>query len=152
MLLHMSVSAICRRPATCRLFAVTVLLAPFLGGCVALELPSERYFDPEDRGGLFGDWRPGPAKLPAAEEWASGIQPAEMLAAESTVAPGHACGSACTVDDCQGGILPMEVDPATGLPCVKKPDAPEVPWPRFHPVPTRPVFGTHRRPVFGKHR
>jgi len=124
-----------------RVFVLTVLLVPSLGGCVALQLPSERYFDPEDRGGLLGDWRPGPAKLPPAAQWADEVEAVQAIFPEQPLAPGHACGSACQADDCDGGILPMEVDPVTGLPCVKKSKAPEVPWPRFHPVPTRPVFG-----------
>lgn len=89
-----------------------VLLPTLLGGCVALNIPSVRYDDPEDRGGLFGPHRKTDASAVPELTDVSGLADGR-----------HACTS---------GSEDLEIaDP---------PKPPEVPWPRFHPLPTRPVF------------
>jgi len=91
-------------------------------GCVAMNIPSVRYHDPDDRGGILGPHRPA-----GAED-------------VSTQTVGY-CDAGCCGDDGEwpgvgefapvgGGCLPLGSE--------KKP--PGVPWPRFHPLPTRPVF------------
>ncbi|MGV3483215.1 MAG: hypothetical protein ACO1RT_02220 [Planctomycetaceae bacterium] len=109
------------RPLAPWLWWGVILLMPVLsGGCVALNIPSVRYDDPEDHGGLFG--------------------PHRKSALHATPHAGEA----------DGGVL---VDaPAACATCVDDgldefgDDAPakaaEVPWPRFHPLPTRPVFSS----------
>ncbi|MEM6776504.1 MAG: hypothetical protein AAF670_02535 [Planctomycetota bacterium] len=117
----------------------SILLLPICAGCVALGLPSERYHDPSDHGGLLGDWRSAdgvvPAAMPAplAEEF---IEEGAVLVPNENHAP---CGS-CLSDDASY-CFPMDLDPVTGAAASKPPAAPEVPWPRYHPVPTRPVLG-----------
>jgi len=81
-------------------------------GCVALSIPSKRFHDPQDHGGLFGDFRKGGS---------SGV-------------PGHPVqldGHFCDAFDEQDEF---------GTGGHAHPKAPEIPWPRYHPVPTRPVF------------
>ncbi|MBB3205340.1 hypothetical protein FHS27_001140 [Rhodopirellula rubra] len=96
-------------------------------GCLALGIPSERIHDPADRGGLLGDWNSdvqyGPAEM------------AQELLHEGAVLTSPDEGVFCS------DVSPLDVSPKTG--CLKEPKEkpPEVPWPRFHPVPTRPVFG-----------
>jgi hypothetical protein len=94
------------------LVGVIVLLA---SGCIAPNLPSYRYHDPHDRGGLLGDYRSGASShgLPCAAETSDCI-----------AGPHH--GRGCSDDDFDG-------DHGAAKP-------PEIPWPRYHPVPTRPVF------------
>lgn len=107
----------CRRPLSrpgrvgrrlaCLVRAIAISLPLVsLGGCIALAIPSQRHFDPQDRGGLFGEFRP----------YQGGDN--------DTVPVGHGGpGKTCFQDD------PVMAE-----------EEPEVPWPRFHPIPTRPVF------------
>ena len=114
----------------------TVLRVGFLltlvhSGCVALNLPSERYHDPRDHGGIFGSWKTNavdPAATNAFSQPPNGID--------------HATGTIGSTVDCIGGES-LSVNPfdTTQGEYAKPPEPPEVPWPRFHPVPTRPVFG-----------
>lgn len=116
--------------------SLTLILTMLSSGCVALNLPSERYNDPTDHGGIFGGWETGvvdPAATAANHHSANhhSVNGIDHVAAkiESSV-------------DCIGGES-LDVDPfdtANGE-YAKPPEPPEVPWPRFHPVPTRPVFG-----------
>lgn len=78
-------------------------------GCIALNIPSQRYSDPNDRGGPLGPWKRG---------------------AEPACAPG---GSGCSTN---GTFLdePFASDPVDVVPAAE-----EIPWPKFHPVPTRPM-------------
>ncbi len=85
-------------------------------------IPSVRYLDPEDRGGLLGPQRPA---SPAEVAEASGGQ---VIVAGSD-APASCLG--CNDLGGEGGCEDDEPE---------KP--PEVPWPRFHPLPTRPVFSS----------
>src|SRR5687768_8679550 len=95
------------------------LLAPLLcGGCVALNIPSVRYDDPADRGGIFGPHR----------NTAVGSV-ADTVGGDSG-GLGEAPQSAARCAD--ESLEDIEEYPP--------PKTPEVPWPRFHPLPTRPVF------------
>jgi hypothetical protein len=93
-------------------------------GCVALNIPSERLHDPADHGGILGDWKTGGAGPQGAcseREWE---HPSRSF-------------SELSID---GG--PLECDPLDpSLDQNGNPKKDEVPWPLFHPVPTRPVFG-----------
>jgi hypothetical protein len=94
-------------------------------GCVALGIPSERFHDPADAGGLLGDWKrdyvygPGEVTAELAQQGAVIATP-----------DGVFCGDGATLDT-----------PPLGCTGTAQAKPPEVPWPRFHPVPTRPVFG-----------
>ncbi len=101
----------CLRNGRWPLICGVVVLA---SGCISPNLPSQRYHDPHDRGGLFGDYR------------GSGSESSQGCV--RTI--GH------HGDD-------FEDDSSLGEHGSQKP--PEVPWPRYHPVPTRPVFSA---PVF----
>jgi len=96
------------------------LLPILLSGCMALSIPSVRYHDPEDRGGLLGPQRPA---HPTEDVTASGEQVFVEDIAESSACMG--CGDESCDDGCEGS---------------ESERPPEVPWPRFHPLPTRPVF------------
>jgi hypothetical protein len=61
-----------------------------------------------------------------------------MCATNGTPHPGIAAQVGSGVMD---GAMPMELDPITGGVHSEPEKPPEVPWPRYHPVPTRPVFG-----------
>lgn len=126
-------------------FSILLLVAGLLtqAGCVALNIPSERIHDPVDGGGLFGHWRnrlgsQGQAPIAGHSAWehhsVSGSDWPEGLIESG------AAGGGCL--DC-GGYLDGGPD-GVCLDCeqaASKRKEPEVPWPRFHPVPTRPVFG-----------
>jgi hypothetical protein len=97
-------------------------------GCVALNIPSHRFDDPTDCGGVLGPWRKGHCK-PAHHHG--------DLGPHLTVGEFHDASGDCI----DGGPLDSApFDPS--LDCQGNPKRPEVPWPRFHPVPTRPVFGS----------
>ncbi|QDV64329.1 hypothetical protein [Crateriforma conspicua] len=116
------------------------------GGCVALNIPSYRHLDPHDDGGVFGGWnqpkRLGvPIDTPVPGD-------SSVIASDRSDAPmgcgptGHCGGVHGPVggpgsfeDECFGA--PIGMDGGGDVPVEK----PEVPWPKFHPVPTRPVFG-----------
>ncbi len=101
-----------------RLFLMGTMISQV--GCVALNIPSHRFHDPADHGGPLGHWR---HQDPLSE----GVSPVDGS---------HQGGPWCI----DGG--PLEVDPCDpSLDVHGNPKQPEVPWPRFHPVPTRPVFG-----------
>lgn len=117
-----------------------VLVGP-LTGCVALNIPSDRHHDHADQGGLFGPWKGGTGR------------PVGLAATAHC-----ACGDAHCVDGSCGNVIPgdsfvssniddgsLTVDPfdtTQGEYAVAEVE--EVPWPRFHPLPTRPIFGNYR--------
>ena len=104
------------------LVAWLLLLAMTQLGCVALNVPSQRYHDPVDGGGIFGGWT---SSSPTVQSHQASI---------------YHPGSDIIDEGCLGGSL--EVDPFDSDSSTDgNPKPPEVPWPRFHPVPTRPVFG-----------
>jgi len=93
-----------------------VLPVGLFGGCLAMNIPSVRYQDPEDRGGILGAHKKQePATLEAMAE-------SQHSSIDST-----SCGC---IDCGEGEMIDGE----------KPEKPPEVPWPRFHPLPTRPVF------------
>lgn len=116
-------------------------------GCVALGVPSKRMHDPDDHGGLLGDWRRGRPHT-AAQHTQSLIEDGAVIVPTD----GHGVMCASTGPMHQGdigqvgsgvidGVMPLDLDPVTGGVHAEPEKPPEVPWPRFHPVPTRPVFG-----------
>ncbi|MCC9643400.1 hypothetical protein LOC71_14035 [Rhodopirellula sp. JC740] len=132
--------------AAVRMLVVLACVSCF-GGCVALGVPSERLHDPDDHGGFFGDWRRGRPH--------SNAQHTQNLIEDGAViVPTDGHGVLCESGGCESsqsfvagsgvldGVSPMDLDPITGERFVEQEKPPEVPWPRFHPVPTRPVFGT----------
>ena len=108
----------------CFFFGFAWISPVLLSGCLALSIPSVRYHDPEDRGGLLGPQRPANSAEVAA---VSEEQVFAESGGESSILPSSCTG--CGGDDCAGECEGSESE---------KP--PEVPWPRFHPLPTRPVF------------
>ena len=80
-------------------------------GCVAINVPSRRFHDTNDRGGLLGPWASADCQTCGNEP----IDGTEWL-------------TESMVDD----QIRVEAAQAT------KPDP--VPWPRYHPIPTRPAF------------
>ncbi len=96
-----------------------LLLVSSQSGCVALSIPSERFHDPADGGGLFGHWHGDLGHSCERCEHSPGNWDPSSL---------------------DGGPLECDpLDPAAGE--HGKPKQDEVPWPKFYPVPTRPVFG-----------
>ena len=96
-------------------------------GCVALNIPSQRFHDTDDRGGPLGHLD-GPRSLFKFHE-------------SDNQAPIEHCHQPAAPVCLDGG--PLEADPFdSSLDIHGQPKPPEIPWPRFHPVPTRPVFGT----------
>jgi hypothetical protein len=92
-------------------------------GCVALNLPSDRYQDPADHGGLLGSWKTADASPPASGD-------SETY-----------CDETGTPVD-QGALVVDPFDTESGEFADAKKD--EIPWPRFHPIPTRPIYGNYR--------
>ncbi|GAA4463808.1 hypothetical protein [Novipirellula rosea] len=152
-----------RSASTKTLFLVLGLgLISIQAGCVALNIPSERLADPEDGGGVLGDWKHNRSKRIATKLHHAFSDPVGI---ESTAV---FAGSGAFDPDCAPGV-PGHAEPldAAGYPidprfpvdqgfdggalAVDPFDssveqdgsikAPEIPWPRFHPMPTRPVFG-----------
>lgn len=131
-------------------------------GCVALNIPSERLHDATDHGGMFGDWRKHRHIADNSHAGSSShhrLHAHHALGADSSLdgvsLAGHHCNDpSCVLDhhfiDGQGihGARfaidggPLEEDPfgpvagSNGAASES-----EIPWPRFHPIPTRPVFG-----------
>ncbi|TWU40905.1 hypothetical protein [Novipirellula artificiosorum] len=131
---------------TCFLVAVVGLIAG-QAGCVALNIPSERIADPTDRGGPLGHWRRGggphhvspPGLLSSVQGGET-----EMLVHDDSYSGEFLRPSSSDTpwgcDTFGGGALTVDpFDASVDEQGTAKP--PEVPWPRFHPVPTRPVFG-----------
>ncbi|QDT01654.1 hypothetical protein K227x_00210 [Rubripirellula lacrimiformis] len=106
---------------------------------MALNVPSQRYHDPSDEGGMLGHWKHGsvglgPYRAPLAHQAHGSDDFDPMMLDESFT--GEPTDAVCF----DGGPLQLDPsDPAFGS--HGKSEAPEVPWPRFHPVPVRPVFG-----------
>lgn len=94
-------------------------------GCVALNIPSQRLHDPDDKGGVFGPWK--------RHHGATGCQ----TAAGCQSAAGQACAGDGSMPCLDGGPL-VDEDPHNQM--GQQPGEPEVPWPRFHPLPTRPLL------------
>ncbi len=125
---YAELAVFCYRPLL--LSALLGIVVPS-GGCVALNIPSQRYDDPSDRGGIFGPHRPRGQGTP--------------------VHPVQVDGALPSIDD---SYCPA-TDTSAWEEGVEEPEkTPEVPWPRFHPLPTRPVFSSPApefwQPAFGE--
>ncbi len=129
-----------------------------------MNIPSQRFADPDDRGGILGHWsKERPAEVMSEfdaeqlhsanetgiifDEISGGIPCNQRL--KSQQLSGQTC---CEDGNCiDGGALSADpfgdYDPTTsdhggfGPKKPKTKPAPEIPWPRYHPIPTRPVFG-----------
>lgn len=122
----------------CQCLAALLLLSQV--GCVALNIPSHRFHDPTDHGGLLGHWRTGGHGDPIG----SGTTHSGGSIDNSIHTPHAIHADPChqTAGFCLDGG-PLEADPFDPtLDANGNPRKPEVPWPRFHPVPSRPVFGS----------
>ncbi|WP_040763941.1 hypothetical protein [Novipirellula maiorica] len=133
----------------------------FQAGCVALNIPSERLADPEDGGGMLGDWKHNRSKRIATKLHHAfsdpvGIESTAVFAGSDEFdphfdpgydqgIPGHsgpldASGFPIEQGCIDGGALEVDsFDSSVQQDGSIK--APEIPWPRFHSIPTRPVFG-----------
>lgn len=126
--------------ATATLFLL--ITVAFCSGCVALNIPSERLYDADDDGGWLGGWNK-PKRLGVSEG-----------AVSRFVAGGEHSGS-IPFETGFTDSAPVFDEPSFGQVAYGNPDEacfgeefdpeseaePDVPWPRFHPIPTRPVFG-----------
>jgi hypothetical protein len=110
--------------ATLSLLSLSVVLVVCTqAGCLALNIPSQRHHDPQDSGGIFGEWR-----KPAYPG---------RLVKEILVGSDGECDGGCGTG-ADGECFEGEYYGATSTQPV---EVPSVPWPQYHPVPTRPVFG-----------
>ncbi len=108
---------------------LSVCMAVFMllqTGCLALNIPSQRNHDANDSGGILGAWEDPARPGRVLKEILMGPPPESDLGSCDDVDP---FGSEAYGSDYTGGPHPSEPAP------------PEVPWPKYHPVPTRPVFG-----------
>lgn len=118
-------------------------------GCVAMNIPSQRLHDPDDQGGLFGHWKHAKYRQPDLVNSVPGMDPiaVERAAdiANQTTFPAEAyvgdVDGTCLDSGCAGCSECDMYDPLATA--EKKPEAPEIPWPKFHPVPTRPIYAPH---------
>lgn len=148
----------------------TILIAmatASLTGCVALNIPSERIHDPADQGGVFGSWKGGtgrPVGLMAdhagrigdptfnLDDYANGDEFFIDDSGHAHAIAEHGDGGHGSAGLGQPGHAFMTTDPGAltvdpfdttqGEYAATPPE--EVPWPRFHPLPTRPIFGNYR--------
>lgn len=113
------------------------------GGCVAMNIPSQRLYDVDDGGGILGSWGGKTIDGHALPAGSSGDQSVHQIVGDQHVSPRdtlgnhHAGGNAVGCGDSHGGkiFFDEEFDDEFAVP-----DVDPVPWPRFHPIPTRPVF------------
>jgi hypothetical protein len=113
---------------------------------VALNIPSQRWHDPEDQGGLFGHHQGGSDHHTGGQELLLNADSTVMEITEgpydeTLVSPGffgepafHGSGGCCA--DCETNCFDPLAETEAAAP-------PDIPWPKFHPVPTRPVYGPH---------
>lgn len=115
-----------------------------------MNIPSERLHDAGDDGGWLGGWhRPKRLGVPDPTAPLAGFvdqtpPPHHPLNPDAHVFPGGpsfsgAPSGASLAEQCLGDETPV-YDPAAEA----QRAADEVPWPKFHPVPIRPVFGANR--------
>ena len=97
-----------------------------------MNIPSQRAHDPDDRGGILGNWS-------GCSQHAGTCHIEHEQPIADSLPGSNQCHNRSNSFD--GGAL--KVDPFdTSVDENGIPKPPEIPWPRFHPVPTRPVFGT----------
>ncbi len=127
------------------LMILAIIVAAAMPGCVALNVPSQRHHDPSDAGGILGHWKSGSVGL--GHRVTAAFNDASDLGDGIYAGDFDASGEACI----DGGSLgydpsfPAFGDPAFGDPAFggsNQPAPPEIPWPRYHPLPTRPIFGS----------
>lgn len=131
--------------------AMSLLLGAGLmlcGGCVGLNIPSVRYHDDPvppgaprtlDEALLFSrDGGSGPGGPSAAVgSGPVGNSPVgNGFPMVGPYPPGAGGPGACATGACAGGDCGADLEEPAG----PGPALPAVPWPRFHPVPTTPVF------------
>jgi len=119
------------RPVSVLFALITTAWLLGTSGCIALSIPSERYHDPHDRGGLLGDFRRG------------SLSRTQHLSGDESFQGGFDNSSDCTSVGCSAlhGSRLQDSDLIDDEEfSLHKPKTVEVPWPRYHPVPTRPVF------------
>ncbi|MEM1068997.1 MAG: hypothetical protein AAGI63_08890 [Planctomycetota bacterium] len=121
------------------LSAFLLSLLAMQSGCVALNIPSQRMHDPSDQGGLFGHWKNAKHRQPELVESIPGMDPLVVQeAAEIAQSVAHGSGGF----ECETGVSSdCDWDGDMLAPSSNEPPAEEIPWPKFHPLPTRPVFG-----------
>ena len=120
-----------RQPSLVAFAMATCLVVT--SGCVALSIPSKRFHDPADHGGLFGDYRKGGSV---------GV-PDNLADHDGHFHDGDVVEGHCTESYSASGYSENDDEfdeDEFGTGCHGHQKAPEVPWPRYHPVPTRPVF------------
>lgn len=113
---------------------LAIMFLAFQPGCIALNLPSERHHDPSDAGGILGGWKNGSvglghrvtAAFNDASDLGDGIHAGDFDSSGEACIDGGPLGHDPSMDGSAGG---GDTKP------------PEIPWPRYHPVPTRPIFG-----------
>lgn len=131
---QVSLVATARKPFS--IVATTVVAAILLTspGCIALSIPSKRFHDPQDRGGLLGDFRGGGSHSKTGHAH-HGVH----FMGDS--AHSQSCTENGCVDTCRNGSHYDDFDEEAEFESGgRHQKAAEVPWPRYHPVPTRPVF------------
>ncbi|MDG2223462.1 MAG: hypothetical protein P8L85_18920 [Rubripirellula sp.] len=131
------------RPFACLLFAGLLLAQP---GCVALNIPSQRWHDPNDEGGVFGHLQGTTVHRATGQELLLGTDSTVLEVSEgpydhTLVSPGFHGGPG--FHDPDGSCVDCEPNCFDPLAETEATAPPEIPWPKFHPVPTRPVFGPH---------
>jgi len=133
-----------------------ILLAVLLSqvGCVALNIPSQRLHDPGDKGGVLGHWNGEHGQCSSGLCTTGQCVSGQCVSGECVsgqcvsgeCSPGQCTGEACQIagqgspasQPClDGGPLVHDAEDPMGM----EPPQAEVPWPRFHPVPTRPLLG-----------
>lgn len=132
--LSLSLLATGRKLLSTALASMIAMCLLAMSGCVALSIPSKRFHDPQDNGGLFGDFRRGDSSQ------VPGQAVDDIHFADD---PAHAsqCTESCCLGDPRNTISHDEFDDDVDFGSSgHHRKAPEVPWPRYHPVPTRPVF------------
>lgn len=114
---------------------LAIIVATAMPGCVALNIPSQRHHDPSDAGGILGNWKNGSVGL--GHRVTAAFNDASDLGSGINADDFNSSGEAC-IDGGPLGYDPSMDDGSLGRGGSK---APEIPWPRYHPVPTRPIFG-----------
>ncbi len=135
-------------PARSLFWALLLLGLLSQAGCVALNIPSERVHDDADGGGVLGHWR----GTLVTKDTISGEfhEPGRIDSSASGPIACDRCLGDTTAEECSSGGCFSDCDGEFDSLCEEdegKPKPPEIPWPRFHPIPTRPVFGGRGLPI-----
>lgn len=132
--LPLSIGTTGRKPLSIAVASIVAAYILATTGCIALGIPSKRFHDPQDRGGLLGDFRVG-GSLPTPVNAGDGDH---FIDNSGHPAP---CVEGYCVDACESETPYDNFDDGAGIRSIgRHQKLPDVPWPRYHPVPTRPVF------------